>query len=110
MGLYVYQVFAIAGSCKRAQSCLTLCDCLGCSPPDSSVHGMVQAKILEWVAISYSKGSSQHRGLNCVSCIFCIGRWVPYPSCHLGSPAIPGQDPPFLSVRKEDGLAEKDWA
>ena len=38
-----------------AQSCLTLCDPLDCSPPDSSVHGISQARILEWVAISFSR-------------------------------------------------------
>ena len=37
------------------QSCLTLCDPTDCSPPGSSVHGIFQARILEWVAISYSK-------------------------------------------------------
>ena len=37
---------------------LTLCDSVDCSPPGSSVHGIVQARILEWVAISFSRGSS----------------------------------------------------
>ena len=35
--------------------CLTLCDCMGCSPPGSSVHGILQARILEWVAIPFSR-------------------------------------------------------
>ena len=39
-----------------AQSCLTLCGPLDCSPPSSSVHGISQSKILEWVAISFSRG------------------------------------------------------
>ena len=39
-----------------AQSCLTLCDPMDCSLPDSSVHGIFQARILEWVAISFSSG------------------------------------------------------
>ena len=43
------------------QSCLTLCDPMDCSLPGSSVHGILQAKILEWVAIPYSRGSSQPR-------------------------------------------------
>ena len=42
-----------------AQSCPTLCDPMGCSPPGSSVQGIFQARILEWVAISYSMG---HQG------------------------------------------------
>ena len=40
---------------------LTLCDPVDCSPPGSSVHGILQARILEWVAISFSRGSSRHR-------------------------------------------------
>ena len=39
-----------------AQSCPTLCDPMDCSPPGSSVHGILQARILEWVAISFTKG------------------------------------------------------
>ena len=44
-----------------AQSCLTLCDPVDCSPPGSSVHRILQARILEWVAISFSRGPSQPR-------------------------------------------------
>ena len=40
----------------RAQSCLTLCDPMDCSLPGSSVHGILQARILEWVTISSSEG------------------------------------------------------
>ena len=42
-----------------AQSRLTLCDPVDCGPPDSSVHGILQARILDWVAISFSRGSSR---------------------------------------------------
>ena len=62
----------------RAQSCLTLCDPMDCSPPGSSVHEIFQARILEWVAISYSRGSSQPGDRTCVSCISCIGRQILY--------------------------------
>ena len=44
-----------------AQLCPTLCDHMDCSPPGSSVHGILQARILEWVAISFSRESSQPR-------------------------------------------------
>ena len=54
---------------KLLQSCLTLCDPVDSSPPDSSVHGILQARILEWVAISFSRGSSQPRDRTRVSCI-----------------------------------------
>ena len=43
---------------KVTQSCLTLCDPMRCSPPGSSIHGIFQARVLEWVAISFSRGSS----------------------------------------------------
>ena len=49
------------------QSCPTLWDPMGCSLPGSSVHGIFQARVLEWVAISFSKGSSQPRDRTQVS-------------------------------------------
>ena len=52
-----------------AQLCLTLCDPVDCSLPGSSVHGILQARILEWVATSFSRGSSRHRYRTQVSCI-----------------------------------------
>ena len=51
------------------QSCLTLCDPMDRSPPGSSVHGVLQAKILEWIAISFSRGSYWPRDRTWVSCI-----------------------------------------
>ena len=62
-------------SCSVAQSCLTLCEPVNCSPPGSSVHGISQARILEWVAISSCRGSSRPRDPTHVSC---TGRWIPY--------------------------------
>ena len=55
--------------CLVAQSCPTLCDPMDCSPPGSSVHGIFQARVLKWVAISSSRGSSQPRDQTCISCI-----------------------------------------
>ena len=52
-----------------AQLCPTLCDPMDCSPPGSSVHGISQAKILEWVAIPFSRGSSWPSDQTQVSCI-----------------------------------------
>ena len=51
-----------------AQSYLTLCDAMDCSPPGSSVHGILQASIPEWVAMPSSRGSSQAREPVRVSC------------------------------------------
>ena len=64
---------------KSLQSCPTRCDPVKSSPPDSSVHGVSQARILEWVAISYSRGSSRPRDRTRVSYVSCIGRQV---LCH----------------------------
>ena len=56
--------FFFPGAHSIAQSCLTLCNPMDCSPAGSSVHVIFQAKILEWVAISSSRGSSRPQGLN----------------------------------------------
>ena len=75
------QVFA-----KLLQSCPTLCDPMDCSPPGSSAHGVIQARILEWVTKPSSRGSSWPRDQTHFSYVFCIGRQVLYPSRLLGSP------------------------
>ena len=63
---------------KLLQSCPTLCDPVDRSPPGSSVHGILQASILEGVVISSSRGSSRPRDQTQVSYISCTGRWVLY--------------------------------
>ena len=52
---------------NHTQSCPTLCDPTDCSLPGSSVHGIFQAIVLEWIAISFSRGSSQPRDRTRVS-------------------------------------------
>ena len=56
-------------TCSVAQSWPTLCHSKDCSPPGSSIHGIFQGRILEWVAISFSRGSSRRRNRIRVSCI-----------------------------------------
>ena len=63
---------------KSFQSCPTLCDSMDYSLPRSSVHGILRAGILEWVAISYSRGSSRPRDSTHISYVSCIGRQVLY--------------------------------
>ena len=63
---------------KSLQLSLTLCNPMDCSPPGSSVHRIHQAEILEWVAISFSKGSAWPRDQTCVSWVSCIGRRILY--------------------------------
>ena len=68
--------YSLAAFVLVAQLCLTLRSPMDCSPSGSSVHGILQARILEWVAISFSRGSSHPRGQTQVSCIFCNGRQI----------------------------------
>ena len=81
-----------------AQSCPALCDPVDCSPPGSSVHEIVQARILEWVAISSSRGSSQPRDRTRVSCT--AGRffidWAAR-EAHIGKAHCPYNISPSLS-------------
>ena len=65
--------FASVWSCKVAQSCLTLCDPMNCSLPGFSIHEIFQASVLEWVAISLSRGSYHTRDRAHASCI--VGRY-----------------------------------
>ena len=76
-------------SAKSLQSCPTLCDPMDCSPPDSSILGVLQARVLEWVAVPSSRGSSQHRDGTHLSYVSCIGRQVFFlPLAPPGKPKI----------------------
>ena len=67
IGIWIYVMVNVC-CVLVAQSCPTLCDPMDCNPPGSSVHEIFQARILEWVAISFSRGSSQPRDRTRVSC------------------------------------------
>ena len=58
----------VVKSVKVAQSCLTFCDPMDCTPPGSSILEVLQARILEWVAISFFRGSSWPRDQTPISC------------------------------------------
>ena len=64
--------------CSVTQSCSTLCNPVDCSKLGSSVHGILQARILELVTMPFSRGSSQPRDWTDVSYVSCIGRRVLY--------------------------------
>ena len=101
-----------------AQSCPTLCNCMDCSPSGSSVHGILQARILEWIAISFYRGSSQPRDWTWVSCVagrfftfwatregtidnhkYFFLRWEPLRSCPLSNFHMCSAAPLTLSLR-----------
>ena len=78
-----FDLLAVQGTLRSsylevAQSCPTLCDPMDCSLPGSSVHGIFQARVLEWVAISFSRGSSQPRDQTWVFHIVgrCFTVWI----------------------------------
>ena len=70
---FLLQCMKVKIESEVAQSCPTLSDPMDCSPLGSSIHGIFQARVLEWGAIAFSA---------------CIGRWVPYHRCHLGGPEV----------------------
>ena len=70
---------------KCSQLCTTLYNSMDCSPPGSSVHGILQARILEWVTIYFSREFSPPRDWTHISCVSCISRWVLYQLSHQGS-------------------------
>ena len=93
---------------KSLQLCATLCDLMDCSPPGSAVHGILQARILEWVAVSSFKWSSQPRDRTWVSYVSCIGRWVLYPYCHLGNPNWLWYVEDYISQHSTHTINQKD--
>ena len=77
---YISLLVGVVCMCvKSPQFCLTLCGPMDCSPSRSSVHGIFQARVLEWVAISFSRGSPLPRDWPQVSC---IGRRIFLPLSH----------------------------
>ena len=85
--LMIFPLFTLKGKVKVlvAQSCPTLCDPMDCSPPGSWVHGILQARILEWVAISFLQGIFLAQGsspgfLHCRQTLYLLS--------HQGSPML----------------------
>ena len=69
-----------------AQSSPTVCDSMVCRPPGSSLHGILQARILEWAAMPFSRGSSQPRHGTQISCI--VGAWKELEKSHSHREAV----------------------
>ena len=88
-------------------SCVQLCVTLWTvRPPGFSVHGILQVRILEWVAMPSSRGSSQPRDRTHISCVSCIGRQVLYHYCHLGNETLAASTP---SANKRNQGSLKKW-
>ena len=85
---------------KLLQSCPTLCDPMDCTPPGSSVHRMLQVRILEWVAMPSSRGSSWPKDQTCISFNSCIaGRF--FTTEPLVKPPAPCMNP-FIPIDAHD--------
>ena len=76
--IYIYEIIYIYIYTNMLSRVWLFCDPMDCCLPGSSVHGIFQARILKWFAISYSRGSSWPRNWNHVSCVSCIGRQILY--------------------------------
>ena len=82
------ELFAVCCVLRR-QSCLTLCDSMDCSPPGSSILRSLQARKLEWVVISFSRGSSRPRHGTRILLHLLRRKAGALPRCHLGSLRMP---------------------
>ena len=84
---FFLQCMKMKSESEVAQLCPTLSDLMDCILSGSSVHGIPQARMLEWVAISFSRGSSWSRDRTWV---YCIGKWILYYLSHQGRPLEAG--------------------
>ena len=71
--LYSHLAYKGESESEVSQSCPTLCDPMNCNPPGSSVHGILQPRILEWVAIPFLQGIFPTQGLNLS--LICLLHW-----------------------------------
>ena len=99
VGTFSDSIFA----CIYAQSCPTLCDLMDCSSPVSFIYEIFQAKILEWVAISYFRGPSWLRDRTHISWVSWIGRWILFQLSYPGSPQRQ------RATRFTNGQSSKVW-
>ena len=74
----IHSSYIVLCCAKSLQSCLTLWDPIDCCPPDSSVQGILQARLREWVSKSSSRRSSWSGNRTHLSCVSCIGRQILY--------------------------------
>ena len=86
-GIYTYSLALLCVCIRDVCMCSVLSDCdlMDSNLPGSSVHGIIRARTLEWVAISSSRGSSQPRDWICISCSSYIGRCILLNLSHLWS-------------------------
>ena len=108
--LQLFPVDCTVAGAVCVRSCVWLfCTTMECSPPGSSVHGILQARTPEWAATSSSRGSFQPRDWTCVSCISCTGRRNRY-HCVTWKPRLHGVDYQCLhSLMRRRFLTLTSW-
>ena len=86
--VYPFGLCVYVCTCMHGQSCLTRCDPMNCSPAGSSVHGIFQARILEQVPISFSRGDRPDSGIKLASLVSSAFHWLAdcLPLVPLGKP------------------------
>ena len=107
--LFPPHFFLITGGpqCVCACSAVSLCNPMNCRPPGSSVRGIIPAGILDWVAISSSRGSSQLRDQTRVSCHSCVGKRILY---HLATWESMALSTTYLNLTSFDiSLSPQSW-
>ena len=102
-------------TCIHAQSCPPLWDNMDCNLPGSSVHGIFQTRIQNWVAISFSRGSSQPRDQTRISCVSCFGRrvfnhWTTWDTWNYKKPYYWAPPVPPSCGRLLPGITGRAWA
>ena len=75
-----------AAAAKSLQSCPTLCDPMDCSPPGFSIHGILQARTLEWVAISFPNAWKWKEKVKSLSCVWLLA--TPWTAAHQAPPSV----------------------
>ena len=103
-----HQVTMCPWYAKLFQLCPTLCDPMDYTPPGSSVYGILQARILEWVAISFFRGASQPRDRTRMSYISCIGRQGSLPPAPPAKLCVPLGRLLYISVPQFARLSKGD--
>ena len=103
--LYTLNLYTACVRAKSFQACLTLCNLMDCSPPGFSAHRILQARILEWVSMPSSKGSSRPRDRTWVRCHL-LWQAGSLPLVPPGKPKVgrgnPNKDSILLGVYKYD--------
>ena len=106
--IFIFSIFSCVYACVRSVVS-TLWDPMDYSLPGSSVHGIFQARILEWLAVSYSRASLQTKGWTHISGVSCIGRQILYPCTTWGTPIVSHHAKPSKEISLGAGTSHDNF-